>query len=390
MRMRMRMKKKQSLIRQLKNVLLLSITIGILAGCSKINVPGLSPKVGDNGQFTTLNQLKYPSDKTTSSTSEFGSILINSFSGIYKEDLSTREILPLNNVQDNVVSDVSVIGDEIYYFQTTSGPLGIMNNEIYSMTVKGEKIKKITDDISWKYFLAPSPDKKNLIYTTVGDEEENRLILLHVGDMKSRIVTKGSDKFFYPTWSPDSKKVVYFVSDGEVDTGKLYLYDLENQQIDRLLPDNQVLLSQLAWSPDGKAIVLGMVRNDIPGIYLLDVDSRTIQNIIDLDFSPGNFQWAPDGKKVLFESVYFSENEEPGLFSLNLFSKKISNLKSGGLEGIYYSYQAQWFDDSEHVGYLLGNGSQWSIVIQNIVNNYSMKVASDLDGFLAQSWKIIR
>lgn len=285
-----------------------------------------------------------------------------------------------------------MIGDAIYYFQTTSGPLGIVNNEIYSMTLKGEKIKKITDDISWKYFLAASPDKENLIYTTVamGGEEENQLILLHLGDLKSEIVTKGKDRFFYPAWSPDSKKVVYFVSNGQVDTGKLYLYDLENQQMNRLLPGNQVLLSQLAWSPDGKTIVLGMVRNDIPGIYLLDVDSRTIQNIMDLGFLPGDFQWAPDGKKILFESVYFSENEEPGLFSLDLFSKKINKLKSGGLEGIYYSYQAQWFDDSEHIGYLLGNGSQWSIVIQNITNNYSIKVASDLDGFSAQSWEIIQ
>lgn len=186
---------------------------------------------------------------------------------------------------------------------------------------------------------------------------------------------------FYPTFSPDGKKIAY-VSNKEADyffLSSLYIYDLETKQEKKL---KEGVRSSLSWSPDGKRIFYSKNTSDnkhwsnVYDIYCFDLvtekekrltrgrrasypaispDGKQIAFVINMDgttnlaianyydssktlreellltnFSNGeqvyNPKWSPDGRKIIFD---YSIKDGRDIAIIDLQSKDIDFIFSG-------------------------------------------------------------
>ncbi|TAK57465.1 MAG: biopolymer transporter Tol, partial [Bacteroidetes bacterium] len=109
---------------------------------------------------------------------------------------------------------------------------------------------------------------------------------------------------FYPTFSPDGKKIAY-VSNKESDyfgTAGLYLYDLTTKQ-ETLLQAG--VRSQIAWSPDAKKIYYGKITRDNP--HWSNISDLYVYDIREEEETRISHGWramsptvSPDGKSLAF------------------------------------------------------------------------------------------
>jgi Tol biopolymer transport system component len=127
-----------------------------------------------------------------------------------------------------------------------------------------------------------------------------------------------------PQWSPDSKYLLFtsIGSDGVID---LWRITILTNQLDNLTADIQESPGEASWSPDGAKIVFSLSGDrEKASIWVMDKDGNHKQQLTDNKFDHAP-TWAPDGRSI----AYLSEDGD--LTDLNLFdvsSKHITRLAS--------------------------------------------------------------
>ncbi|MFN3491336.1 MAG: hypothetical protein ACK40V_03860, partial [Anaerolineales bacterium] len=108
-------------------------------------------------------------------------------------------------------------------------------------------------------------------------------------------------------WSPNSKMILLrdVVIRHDQFVTQLFLYEIENEKIYHLNPNDAMENILAAWSPNGE--IIAVVRRDLSiprgdQIWLMNADgseARMITN--DPDALHGSLNWSPDGKYLLYE-----------------------------------------------------------------------------------------
>lgn len=139
-----------------------------------------------------------------------------------------------------------------------------------------------------------------------------------------RLTTDDGVRHFYPSLSPDGRRVLYSAFRQE-NAYEIYSYDLEDGDVDRLTNRIGVLTSP-EYSPDGERITFTRWAPNSEKYQIMIMerngnDSNNIPNIEGWDPT-----WSPDGKQILFASA---KNGPVQLFAIKENGKslhQISNL----------------------------------------------------------------
>ena len=208
---------------------------------------------------------------------------------------------------------------------------------VYSVWVNVKFKKQLTGKLvysnNWNIYIIEFPlFKKRLIYS-LSQEEYNHLCLI------------GSVNL-----SPDGRKILFSKSKGVMKPHQLYLLDLDSKKIQQLINLERDCISP-SWSPDGTKIAFLLS----PGrkLHIFDFKTKQIKCLSQI-YSMGKPSWSPDGQKIAFTA------QRKKMLSDTAYTYYgeiyIIDLKTGGEEKIIAGSGPVWLPDGKRILYLYKDG----------------------------------
>lgn len=296
-----------------------------------------------------------------------GTLYFTNHSGIYLLNLSTNDFSILDEEGNKIYSNITLVNNSLFFLKTTKSAIGFGQNEVYSISTNGKNLQRYTNDESWENFLRASPNNCFLTFTRKTDQYQ--LLVLDLNTGKSYKAKTSKQEIHSTSWSPDSKRFVFFEDKGTNNRALLNLYDLEKRTVTELLSNETIPATSITWSPDSTRIVLCLLKNGEPGIFTLDVTSQKLEKIATVNEIPQNLQWSPNGKYILYEFTKYASqsNQQYGLYLLNINSKEIKTIMMGHIDGRVYSYQARWSPNSNCIEFTYEQETEgWKIGILDV------------------------
>jgi len=158
---------------------------------------------------------------------------------------------------------------------------------------------------------AISPDGKWIAFLSTREFFSIDLFLAEAatGRVVRRLVSSAGDRHFDAlrfidsggAWSPDSKKLaVVTFSKGD---NRIAIINAEGGGVDESLQIPGLgALSNPAWSPDGRSLVVSGQKNGVTDLYLYEFDTKNVTQLTNDKFADLHPAWSPDGNRIAFAS----------------------------------------------------------------------------------------
>ena len=188
---------------------------------------------------------------------------------------------------------------------------GAFARGIYVIDTLGSPRRKLFD-ASASYLFVPSevawsPDGTMIAFAYADD-----IWTVDVATGAAVIRTASDRGIFGPSWSPDSRHIVYWRETdpaGPSTTGGLYILDVADGSIRPLQHDGIPTSSRCAarFSPDGRQIAMSWELPYVPDeltpweIFLINVDGTGYRRLTYLNGTANNPQWSVDGSKLFID-----------------------------------------------------------------------------------------
>ncbi|MEO9801792.1 MAG: hypothetical protein ABJF04_01035 [Reichenbachiella sp.] len=198
-------------------------------------------------------------------------------------------------------------GDEILFESNRSGKF-----QLYTANLFNDKVKAIQIPVAKTepIFAHYSPDGFSIAYSEKFQGDSSRLVIIDLlGKVKVELADYGF-RSFYPRWSPDSKKILFF---SRHETGnqddEIYTINIDGTGKKRLTnwPKHNFCPS---WSPNGMQIAYAQsMEGSRPEIHIMQADGSNAKRITFNDDGDTLPNWSPDGTKLLV-TAYRNGNYE--------------------------------------------------------------------------------
>ena len=101
------------------------------------------------------------------------------------------------------------------------------------------------------------------------------------------------------TWSPDAKRlaiVTYANGDNEID-----ILDVRSRKVTRRIKPKDIgAIMTVAWSPDGTQLAFSGMKGGLSDLYLFDLKSGAVRQLMNDRFADMQPAWSPDGRSLAF------------------------------------------------------------------------------------------
>src|SRR5256886_10348287 len=186
---------------------------------------------------------------------------------------------------------------------------------------KDEEVRRIPLPLNGLTTPSWSPDSKELVFTGYDGGISNLFVVNADGSGLHRLT---NDKYadLQPSWAPDGKTIA-FATDrgGKTDFNgltfgnmRIALFHLDNGKIELLGHMDQGKNIDPVWAPDGKSLAFVSDRSGISNVFLYDVGDGNIYQLTDLytgvsGISPLSpcLSWAHEADRLAF--AYYEEGE---------------------------------------------------------------------------------
>src|SRR5438874_2845131 len=254
------------------------------------------------------------------------------------------------------------------------------SDAVYVANLDGTAEKKIADGI----FPAISPDGTQVAFNTVEKTSDTTYIrqiaVTDVATSKTTVFKDvPSDNSYYPTWSPDGKRILFTLRQNEVWDLGLINPDGTDFRVLKKGTQNEVTHYSPIWARDGQSVFC----QDMTNIYQLGLDGSVlaqwkIQKIIPRGDMSGDcrIDVSPDGKHLLLGIEMGEEANRkdwdgpvPALWSFDLdlqHAVRITPKKLFGWDGV-------WIDNANVLFLSQQSGEKEASIYRMSINGKDLK-----------------
>jgi TolB protein len=183
-----------------------------------------------------------------------------------------------------------------------------------------------------------SPDGKRLACSDmIGGRYQ--IVVYDLATKQREQITSYPTFSFDPSWSPDGKKLVYWIESGKkttvgnelmAESDHLAIYDFESKTHVLLTNKAGVPDQYPRWSPDGKWIAFSRMGKQSWNIWVVRPDkSEEIQ--ITTGAREDSFpDWSPDSRAILFQSYRSGDGSYLDIYSVDVAAKTVTQVTTTG------------------------------------------------------------
>ena len=233
-----------------------------------------------------------------------GAIVYEQFGSIHLYDLASRQSREVNI---NVRGDMPGVRPRYESLASRVTGAGISPNgaravfegrgDIFTVPAEKGSVRNITStpgimerDPAW------SPDGKSIAYFSDASGEYALHIAAQDGTSVPKVINLEPSFYSSPTWSPDSRKIVF--SDKRYN---IWFVDLEKGRPEKLDTSEYSGASRLSWSPDNNWIVYTKpLANAYHAVFVCNLQTRKVSQITDGMSGAGSPQFDRSGKYLYF------------------------------------------------------------------------------------------
>jgi Tol biopolymer transport system component len=225
-------------------------------------------------------------------------------------------------------------------------------NDIYVMNVDGTAVRKLTDSVGASADPAWSPDGSLIAFDADrGDPNSKQGIYTMRSDGTDlrRITTlpSGYENDLAPRFSPDGKRLVFTRYRGKgcpqsfcpSEHSALFVVGVDGTGL-RQLTSFAIHPGDADWSPNGKRIVFEAYPNGPYGdVYVIGANGHNLRNLTRDPSGQADPVWSPDGTKILFlDNRFVRGRGRTGLATMRPDGSRRSFVSSANVE----AHQPDW------------------------------------------------
>ena len=269
----------------------------------------------------------------------------------------------------------------------TGGTLDLMLYNPVDNTTK--LLLKGTVNRRGEYNAVTSPDIKKIIFNTYKFSGWK----LGIGDFDGKTITNiskltsRSNYEYNAKYAPDGSKIVYQEYNWARGTADIYIADKTGKNAKHFFT-NTISDQNLAWTKDGKAIILTYMENEKLRVYLKSLDQKTFKKLSQHNAN----DFAVSSSKVENKIAFLSDKTgKIDLFVMDLDTGSLKNLtpnlKSADANvNSIWAYKTSWSPDGKQIVFNAMVGGDLELFIVNKDGSNLSQITNNNDTEITPFW----
>ena len=274
------------------------------------------------------------------------------------------------------------------------------NPEIYVMDADGKNQQRLTENRHDDWDPSWSPDSKRIVFFSnrdghvMGGIPTFEIYVLDADGGNQQRLTNHPNDDRSPSWSPDGKRIA-FVSNrdghviGGIPTFEIYVMDADGKNQQRLTENRHGDWNPL-WSPDGKRIVFSSRRDGhfigdfgiTEEIYVMDTDGQHQQRLTENRQNDLLPSWSPNGKRIAFAS------DEKGNFEN--FEIYVMDANGGNQQRLTNNrgddWNPSWSPDGQRIAFMSKRNGNAEIYVMDADGGNPQNLTNNPHGDASPAW----
>lgn len=264
---------------------------------------------------------------------------------------------------------------------------------------RGEDVAKLlTDHRKTQSYLSIgpeiSPDGRKVVYVTdrSGYADIYEASTLDGAVLAKLVSGEQSDEFETLhilrtgfAWSPDGSEICFVAKAGASDA--LHFIDAETGKLLRSARFKLDGVFTPSWAPDGDRIVFVGTKNGASDLYVTDRNGNGLRRLTDDFYDERDPEWSPDGGRIAFASDRDTPEEmglrrEYDLYVLDVETLTIERVvKSPGMES-----SPTWAPDGQAIMYASDRDGGSNLYLADLLSGRSVRLTHFIGGAESPSW----
>jgi tricorn protease len=246
----------------------------------------LNPSISADGRYLAYehNFAIYTTDIKTGKTSELPIHLTS--------DLKENPIVKKKLGKDVSEFALSPDGKKIAF---------IIRGEVFVMASEGKYQRRITRTAAREKEVSFAPDSRTILYTSARNGNDD-IFTADALTGEEKQITKSPEEEFNPRFSPDGKKIAYYIG-----KRKIALSGKEGGKPEVVVEDDigGMFGGEFNFSPDSRFLAYTLQQNISGEIYILDFETKKSVNITKTGYDEDEVKWTPDGKYIYLTANHY-------------------------------------------------------------------------------------